>query len=219
MKRVRYCPLLAAAAVCAALAAPALAQDASRATQDEKQSATRQLQTTRPAVKLEKLKPATTEVECSGFIENLWSWVNENHGLNEGAHRIGAKMASVKMRGVGGADYPWGHGSYSEGGFGWGGDKLVGRFKVLFSDRKSGAGARFDAAQADIQDVTLYKDGRIEIMLRSWGNVVLPLHDLRCYKEGFLTGITREGNGVSMVSFALRKEIITPDSHPALLWP
>ena len=56
-------------------------------------------------------------------------------------------------------------------------------------------------------------------MLRSWGDAILTLEALQCHRDGFLTGVAREGNGVSLVSFALRKEVLTADSHPALLWP
>jgi hypothetical protein len=172
----------------------------------------------RVMVKPELMRPVMPN-SCAAFIQDLWSWVNQKKGASAGDHRVGAKMAVVKIQSRGTTTYPWGHGAYAEGGFGWSGDTLVGRFKVLFSDRKSASGARFDAAKADIQDVTLHKDGRVEIMLRNWGNTLLPLHDLTCHPDGFLTGIRREGNGVSMVSFALRKEVITPGSHPAQSWP
>lgn len=200
----------------AAIAGSAIAQDKARTLE---QSPSRALEQVTPQLKLEAMKPVGAVVDCAVLAEGLWGWVNENHGGGEGAHRIGAKMASVKIRERDGSVYPWGHGAYSEGAFGWSGDKLVGRFTVLFSDRKSGAGARFDKAQTDIEDITLYKDGRVEIMLRSWGNTVLKLEESRCYSDGFLTGLKHEGNGVSLVSFALRREVMTPDSHPAVLWP
>lgn len=207
-----------AIAISAAFAGPAFAAQPTGRALEQAAPTTRQMQEVTPRLKLKAMKPGA-EVDCAAFIEGLWSWVNENHGPGEGAHRIGAKMSSVKIRERGLTTYPWGHGAYSEGAFGWGGDKLMGRFKVLFSDRKNSAGARFDKAQADIEDVTLYKDGRVEVMLRSWGDTLLKLESLRCYNDGFLTGIKREGNGVSMVSFVLRKEVMTPDSHPALVWP
>lgn len=162
----------------------------------------------------------SSEVACAGFVRDLWEWVNENRGAHAGAHRVGAKMAVVKIRDRRGEVYPWGHGAYSEGGFGWSGANLVGRFQVLFSDRRATAsGNRFDHSKADIQDVTLYTDGRVEVQLRSWGNTLLSLEDVTCFGDGFLTGIKREGNGVSLVSFALRKEVLTPDSHPGTVWP
>lgn len=208
--------LLFVALAAAIAAAPAAGEETTQRKLEPAPAQT--LQQIEPRLKLERAKPGA-EVDCAGFIEGLWRWVDENHGAGEGAHRIGAKMASVKIRERGAATYPWGHGAYSEGAFGWAGDRLVGRFKVLFSDRKAAGGARFDKAQADIQDVALYKDGRVEIMLRSWGDALLRLEDVRCYRDGFLTGVKREGNGVSLVSFALRKEAITPDSHPGALWP
>lgn len=173
-----------------------------------------------PPIKPHIPRPADLSVSCSAFIEGLWSWVNQNHTLSAGGHKIGANMAAIKIRERDGTVYPWGHGSYSQGGFGWNGDKLTGRFKVLFSDRRaSSGGPRFDASKSDIQDITLFKDGRVEIMLRSWGNTILKLEELKCYRDGFLTGIKREGNGVSMVSFVMRKEVITPGAHPSQLWP
>jgi hypothetical protein len=126
----------------------------------------------------------------------------------------------VKIRDRRGEVYPWGHGAYSEGAFGWSGANLAGRFQVLFSDRRvTGSGNRFDHSKADIQDVTLYTNGRVDVQLRSWGNTLLALEDVTCFRDGFLTGIKREGNGVSLVSFALRKEVLTPDSHPGSVWP
>lgn len=197
---------------------PAAAQDGTRKAVD-KQAVTPQIEAGRLELRPGLLAPRSAEVDCAAFAEDLWDYVNASRGANPGDHRIGAKMAAVKIRSRDGAAYPWGHGAYAEGALGWGGDRLSGRFAILFSDRRAGTGARFDAAQADIQDVTLHKDGRVDIMLRSWGNAVVELEDVRCYADGFLTGIAREGNGVSIVSFALRKEIITPDSHPAKLWP
>ncbi|MBI1365040.1 MAG: hypothetical protein GC153_03690 [Alphaproteobacteria bacterium] len=215
-RRLMFC----ASALCAGLAAPVLAQDATqRVLEKTPPPVSRQIETAKPEINLEAVRPIGESVDCAAFIEDLWSYVNANKGASEGAHRIGAKMARVKIQSRATTNYPWGHSAYSEGAFGWSGDSLVGRFKVLFSDRKSAAGARFDAGKADIEDVTLYKDGHIEIMLRGWGNAVLKPTSLRCYPDGFVTGIIREDNGVSMVSFALRKEQITPGSHPASLWP
>ncbi|GAB4523983.1 MAG: hypothetical protein Kow00133_12080 [Amphiplicatus sp.] len=205
-------------ALLALAAMPTSAQDETRRAVD-KRTVEPQIEAGRLELRPELLAPQGAEVDCAAFAEELWGYVNARRGADPGAHRIGAKMAAVKIRSRDGATYPWGHGAYSEGALGWGGDRLIGRFTVLFSDRRAGLGARFDATQADIQDVTLHKDGRVDIMLRSWGNAVVELEDVRCYGDGFLTGIAREGGGVSIVSFALRKEIITPNSHPAKLWP
>jgi hypothetical protein len=165
------------------------------------------------------VRQATTKVACAGFIQGLVDWAGERRtGAN--AHRIGAKMSSTKITETNETTYPWGHGGYSEGAFGWGGSKLTGRFNVLFSDRRIGAGGnRYDHSKSDIQDVTLHTDGRVEILLRSWGNTLLNLEEVTCYRDGFLTGLKREANGVSLVSFALRKETATPDSHPGTVWP
>jgi hypothetical protein len=209
---IRRSSICAVGVICACLAAPALAKDVPS-------SVTRQTEVVKPKAKLEAVHPTGTGMDCATFIQNLWGWVNEKKGGSDGDHRIGAKMARVKIQSRGARTYPWGHGAYSEGAFGWSGQNLTGRFKVLFSDRKSSSGARFDAGKSDIEDITLYHDGHVEIVLRSWGNTVLTPDHLQCYPEGFLTGIVREGNGVSLISFALRKEEITPGSHPAALWP
>lgn len=213
--------LLARAALGALVfaAAPlAAAETTTRAADAARLKTKPQVEAVQPTLRAD-IVPVGPIVECAAFLQDLWAYVNANKGASEGAHRIGAKMAAVKIRERSGGVYPWGHGSYSEGAFGWSGANLQGRFVMLFSDRKTSAGARFDKAQSDIQDVTLYTDGRVEIMLRSWGNAILKLEALQCYNDGFLTGIAREGNGVSFVSFALRKEVITAGSHPSALWP
>ncbi len=171
-------------------------------------------------VQLLDIRPATSKIACDAFIQDFLDWLAERR-TGARAHRVGAKMTSVKIRDRRGEVYPWGHGAYSEGGFGWGGSKLVGRFKTLFSDRRVGVGGnRFAHDKSDIQDVTLHADGRVEIMLRSWGDTMLTLENVTCYRDGFLTGVKREGNGVSLVSFALRKEIATPDTpRGAAAWP
>jgi hypothetical protein len=43
-------------------------------------------------------------------------------------------------------------------------------------------------------------------MLRSWGDAVLWLTDLRCDSAGFMSAIEREGNGTSMVTLSFRRE-------------
>lgn len=203
----------------ALVAAPATAQQ-KRVPPNQTLPSEAKVRGTVPQIKPGVLKPAGMTMACSAFIEDLWSWANENRAPTTGGHRIGANMATIKIRERDGTVYPWGHGGYTEGGFAWNGNKLTGRFKVLFSDRRAGSGGpRFDASKSDIQDITLYKNGRVEIMLRSWGNTILNLEELKCYRGGFLTGIKREGNGLSMVSFVMRKEVITPGAHPSQLWP
>jgi hypothetical protein len=56
-------------------------------------------------------------------------------------------------------------------------------------------------------------------MLRSWGDATIWLEDVQCYKDGFMTGLDREGNGVSMMAFALRKEIMHSDRDGFRAWP
>ncbi len=208
----------ALAALLAAASGAAHADSTTRAADAARIKTKPPVETVQPAISADII-PAGPTVDCAAFIQDLWDYVNAKKGASVGDHRIGAKMAAVKIRDRNGSVYPWGHGSYSEGAFGWGGANLQGRFVVLFSDRKTSGGARFDKAKSDIQDVTLYTDGRVEIMLRSWGNTVLQLEAPHCYRDGFLVGVAREGNGVSLVSFALRKELITTGSHPSALWP
>jgi len=64
----------------------------------------------------------------------------------------------------------------------------------------------FDPNRRDITDITLWADGRGRIMLRSWGDAVLWLTDLRCDSAGFMSAIEREGNGTSMVTLSFRRE-------------
>jgi len=162
-------------------------------------------------------------VDSSKFVSEYFEWVHKNPGLSEGAHTVGVKMAAIKIRQNEPQQYPWGHGSYSEGRLGLGGDVtgvvLKGRFKVLFSDRKSPQGGyRFDPKQSDIQDVTIFDDGKVRIELISWGHATLFLEDVKCYPDGFITGIMREINGVSMVSLILRKEIMLPEQDGFQDW-
>jgi hypothetical protein len=77
---------------------------------------------------------------------------------------------------------------------------MEGRFMVAFSDRG------FDSNRRDITDITLWADGRGQIVLRSWGNAVLQLSDMRCDSTGFLSAIEREGNGTSMIALSFRRE-------------
>ena len=156
------------------------------------------------------------EISCEDFVAHYVSWA----GQNQSAHRVGAKMAAVKIRTSNPRAYPWGHGSYSEGGFGWHGNELEGRFKTVFSDRKAPGGKyRFDPNKADIQDVKLFEDGRVQIMLRSWGDATFFLNDVHCTDDGFISGIKREANGRSMVTFILRKEVMMPGEDGFRDWP
>ncbi|MBU1456222.1 MAG: hypothetical protein KKD01_15970, partial [Proteobacteria bacterium] len=156
------------------------------------------------------------EINCKDFVSNYVSWAKAKVGVN----RVGAKMAAVKIRETNPTKYPWGHGSYSEGGFGLHGNEMEGRFVTVFSDRKAPGGKyRFDPDKADIQDVKLFEDGRVQIMLRTWGNATFFLDSVTCTDDGFINGIQREGNGISMVNFILRKEIIPQGADTSRDWP
>lgn len=161
--------------------------------------------------------PATAgEISCKNFVANYVSWAKANIGVN----RVGAKMTAVKIRETNPKTYPWGHGSYSEGGFGLHGKELEGRFKTVFSDRKAPGGKyRFDPDKADIQDVKLFEDGRVRIILRTWGNATFFLDSVSCTDDGFINGIKREANGTSMVTFILRKEVIMEGKDGFHNWP
>ena len=155
------------------------------------------------------------ELNCKKFAGIYMGWAKSKLGVA----RIGAKMATVKIRETHPEKYPWGHGSYAEGGLGLSGDHLEGRFFTLFSDRKAAGGKyRFDPDKKDIIDVQLYPN-QVRLLLRSWGDTAIVLDDVKCYNEGFLTGIAREGNGESMVSIALRKELIPKANDPFRDWP
>lgn len=156
------------------------------------------------------------EINCKTFVADYVSWAKAKIGVN----RVGAKMAAVKIRETNPNVYPWGHGSYAEGGFGLHGNELVGRFITVFSDRKAPSGKyRFDPDKADIQEVDLFADGRVQIMLRSWGNATFLLDDVSCTDDGFVSGIMREANGKSMVTFVLRKEVIMEGKDGFRNWP
>lgn len=158
--------------------------------------------------------------DCRTFLAPYFQWIEQRPGQRDGDHVVGAKMASVKIREMGAATYPWGHGSYAEGRLGWHGGDLTGRFMVLFSDRKSPDGKyRFDPKQADIQDVSVFRDGRVRVVLRSWGNASFFLDSITCYGDGFITGIKREDNGTSMVTLLLRKEVIVTGKDGLRDWP
>ena len=167
----------------------------------------------RPKLEAQSL---TTEIDCKTFVADYVSWAKAKIGVN----RVGAKMAAVKIRETNPTTYPWGHGSYSEGGFGLHGNELEGRFITVFSDRKAPGGKyRFDPDKADIQDVKLLADGRVQIILRSWGNASFFLEGVRCTRDGFISGLKREVNGKSMVTFILRKEVIMEGKDGFRDWP
>lgn len=136
-------------------------------------------------------------ISCATMISQHISWMGSNPN-----RRIGAKFSRVKITSGGPAasSTKWGHISVSEGAFGWHGQDMEGRFMVAFSDRN------FDPNRRDITDIKLWADGRGQIMLRSWGDAVLPLGDMRCDSSGFLSAIEREGNGASMITITFRRE-------------
>ena len=148
---------------------------------------------------------SAAEVGCRAFVADYVSWAKAKVGVNA----VGAKLGGVKLRDTNPTSYPWGHGSYAESRLGLHGNELEGRFKVVFSDRKAGI-YRFDPARADLQDVRLFADGRVRVVLVTWGHASIFLEDVKCYAGGFLTGIKKEGNGVSMVTLLLRKEVMRP---------
>ena len=142
---------------------------------------------------------AAAPVSCAAMIAGHIAWMGSTNAPHR---RIGAKFARVKITSGGPAPSTtrWGHISVAEGAFGWHSTDMQGRFMVAFSDRG------FDPNRRDITDITLWADGRGQIVLRSWGNAVLPLSDMRCDSAGFLSAIEREGNGTSMVTLSFRRE-------------
>ncbi len=154
------------------------------------------------------------KLDPAEFVAQFYAWAREGPG--DISYHVGAKLGVVKIRERGIDTFPWGHGAYSEGGLALGGalardgsavSALSGRFVVLFSDRPSHGGeCLFAKEEGDIQDITVFEDGNVSIMLRSWGDVVLWLENITCYSEGFLTGVRTEANGESMVTLALRRQ-------------
>ncbi len=136
-------------------------------------------------------------VSCVTMISGHIGWMGGNPN-----RRIGAKFARVKITSGGPAasSTKWGHISVSEGAFGWHGTDMEGRFLVAFNDRN------FDSSRRDITDIKLWADGRGQIVLRSWGDAVLPLSEIRCDSAGYLSAIEREGNGTSMITLSFRRE-------------
>jgi hypothetical protein len=158
--------------------------------------------------------------DCSSVLPSYFQWSAEKQGQTEGSHAIGVKMGVVKIRETDPMTYPWGHGFYSEGRLAGHGDDMTGRLTVLFSDQKSPDGKyRFNPQKSNIQDITVFKDGRIRIVLRNWGDAQFFLENVACYPDGFITGIMREGNGVSLVTLVIRKEVILPARDGFRNWP
>jgi hypothetical protein len=156
------------------------------------------------------------EINCRTFVADYVSWAQAKLQVN----LVGARMAAIKFPEKNPTTYPWGNGSYSEGRFGWHGNELVGRFKTVFSDRKAPGGKyRFDPDKADIQDVTLFEDGRVQIVLSSWGSAIFFLDGVRCTDDGLISGILREANGTSAVTFVLRKEVKKGGRDTFRDWP
>ncbi len=163
---------------------------------------------------------AASVVDCPTVIGEYLGWAGSGQGFEEGSHAVGAKMAALKIREMNPETYPWGHGSYSEGRLGWHGNEMTGRFTVLFSDRKSSDGKyRFNPDAADLQDITVFADGRVQVILRTWGDATFLLEDVTCYADGFLTGVKREANGVSLVVLLLRKEVMLLGRDGFRDWP
>lgn len=55
---------------------------------------------------------------------------------------------------------------------------------------------------------SFHRNGRMEIRLPRWNNVVLPVHYANCYSDRFgsyVSGMRREGNGTSMVGITFRR--------------
>lgn len=164
--------------------------------------------------------PAPGPTPCGPFASGYIAWIQQKPGQVDGSHAVGVKMATVKIKDRNPDTYPWGYGSYTQGRLGLHGSEMTGRLTVLFSDRRAPATQDpFWPAKADIDDVTVFADGRVRIVLVSWGSATLWLEDVTCYTDGFITGIRREGNGVSMVSLALRKEIMHPGRDDFRKWP
>jgi hypothetical protein len=157
--------------------------------------------------------------DCRTLVSDRINWIKAKPGQDEGSHAVGLKMGEVKMREAHPDKYPWGYGSYTEGRLGWSGDALQGRLTVLFSDRKSSDGKnRFAPDKSDIRDVTVFLDGRVKIVLVSWGNATYFLEDVKCSQDGFITGKLR-ANGVSLYSLVLRKEVMHPNNDGFRNWP
>jgi len=157
---------------------------------------------------------------CGPFIRDHLTWMAQKPGQDDGSHAVGVKMATVKIKERNPDAYPWGYGSYAEGRLGWHGDDMTGRLTVVFSDRRrSGTLARFSPDKTDIEDVTVFADGKVRIVLVTWGSTALWLESVTCYSDGFITGVRREANGVAMVSLALRKEIMHPGKDGFRDWP
>ena len=157
---------------------------------------------------------------CSTFIKTFTDWVKQKPCLDEGCHTVGAKFSGVTIKDKNVDNYPWGFIYCAEGRMGLHGNDLQGRFTAVFSDRKASDGKRFDPKKPDLIDVTIYADGRVQIMLRSWGDAVFWLQDVRCSNDGFLSGIIREGTTrPSMITIALRKETMHPSRDGFRDWP
>jgi hypothetical protein len=104
--------------------------------------------------------------DCRALAMDRINWIKAKPGQSDGSHVVGVNIGEVKLKETNPDKIPWGYGSYTEGRMGGAGDQLVGRFKVLFSGRKSG-GCPFATDQSDIRDVTLFSDGRVKIALVS----------------------------------------------------
>jgi len=149
---------------------------------------------------------AATPVSCASLISGYIGWMRTGPTYR----RIGAKFARVKITSfaIAPSTTRWGHISEAEGAFAWHGTDMQGRFMVAFSDRG------FNIAHRDITDITLRADGSGNIILRSWGDTLIPLSDLRCDSGGFLQAAEREGNGTSFITLSFRRETYgqaTPD--------
>jgi hypothetical protein len=157
---------------------------------------------------------------CATFIKTFTDWVKAKPGQQDGSHAVGVKMAGVTIKDKNPDSYPWGFIYCAEGRLGLSGNDLIGRLTVVFSDRKGTDGKRFTPGKADLMDVTVFADGRVKIVLLSWGNATFFLADVKCSADGFITGILREGSSrPSQITLGLRKETMHPATDGFRDWP
>ncbi|MEZ5537253.1 MAG: hypothetical protein R3F02_16710 [Thiolinea sp.] len=142
-----------------------------------------------------------SQADCQYVYSQLYDWVKNNKNTDdEFPPGISVVYSFNKLR----------PGNTAHGGIhtGW-----IDDFKPDGTLESTTLGYTINYDSPQIQKVapgifSFHRNGRMELTLPRWNNVVLPVHYAQCYQDRFgyyVSGMRREGNGTSMVGITFRK--------------
>ncbi|MGH7455761.1 MAG: hypothetical protein ACRENG_30680 [bacterium] len=156
--------------------------------------------------------------DCASIIRDHLDWVR----ASSNKRLIAYTFVSNKIRDNSVSQWSdFGHAAFMEGYLENKGDELYSEDWKIFSNRSFPFSAKRDQLQAfafdkaDRVGLLLRANGTGEIKLLSWGNTILPIENIRCFRDNFgahIQGMTREGNGTSTISISLHK-VEAPSSN------